>query len=138
MAATENSRIPMLRESMRGLRAKAEEENRLGQIDRIVGLIYSNAVYMATTTASTTFQCSPQQIANTIQHGGMPLAFDTRDKEEILEGVRKVFPDCSVNYKRLIQTGKDGKFIDISMVDSEVLLLINSGTPRDCIVIDWT
>lgn len=148
-SATENPLTVMTRESMRGLRANTVEETRVRQINHIIKIIHSATIYHAKTTSETSYQCVVQEIHNGmgLSYGEKPLAFDTKDKADILWGLEKLFPHCPIDYKNLlrnpmdgnlIRNPMDGRVIDISMVNSQVLERINNSTPREYIVIDWT
>ena len=149
MAATENPLTVMSGESLRALRAITIEETRVRQINHIIKTIHSATIYHAKTTSETSYQCVVQELHNGmgLSYGEKPLAFDTRDKADILRGLEKLFPGCLIDYKNLlrnpidktlIRNPIDGRVIDISMVNSQVLQQINGGTPREYIVIDWT
>jgi hypothetical protein len=137
MATTENPLTVMTRESMRRLRVDAEDETRVRQINHIIKTVYSSAICKANTTSETSDHCELQNIPLGLGYGEKRLIFDTRDKEEIRQGLRRLFPDCSIEYKNLIHNTFDGKFVDVSTIDPQVLQQ-NRGRVRECIVIDWT
>ena len=119
----------MNRECMRGLKAKTDEKNRLQQIDRVVSTIQQQAIQKATVSTETSFQLEVRGIYHP--------PFVTENKDGILNGIRKLFPDCSVEYKTLTR-GNDGKMYDISKMDQAMLPFINKQQSQEFIVIDWS
>jgi len=130
--------IPMTREVMRGLKAATDEKNRLKDIKDIVSSFYGSAVNRATTTDETSIQLQLRQ-STLYDHGQgiKPLLFNTRDKTDIKTHLQVLFPDSSIEYKRLTQ-GNDGKLYDISTVNQNILPFIHVNQSQEYLVIDWS
>jgi len=120
---------PMNRESMRGLKAKTDEKNRLEQIDRIVSTIQQQAIQKAKVSTETSIQLEIRGICNP--------QFMIENKDGIVSSLSKLFPDCSVEYQTLTR-GNDGKMYDFSKMDKTMLQFINNQKTRECLVIDWS
>jgi hypothetical protein len=61
--------------------------------------------------------------------------------EEILTHLRRLFPDCSVEYKKVsMARGRDGIEYDITTMDNILLSFIDvrQGRTEEYIMIDWT
>ena len=127
---------PMSRDTMRGLKAKVEEDMRLQSIRNIIDGIYSQAVAAAKTKAETSYRTevpkTPRQFRSL---GSNP--FYIENMADILSGLQALFPDCTVSHTLLSQ-GTDGKFYDISTLDEKVLPFVNRALDQSFIVIDWS
>ena len=146
------SLTPFTREQMRAFKAQKDEETRNLKIDTIVKKIYDEAVRFAELNSETVFRVKYERIMDTVpNYLGIPtsdyyqLKIKRDDvepnKEEILSRLRGLFPDCTVEYKKVaIAKGKDGKEFDISKLDDHILQLIDirQSTTEEYIVIDWS
>jgi hypothetical protein len=87
---------PMTPDTMRGLKAKKDEDVRRFQVQSLVKHIYSQAVYKATTTTETSHT---HQFFHT--HNS-PLVC-SQNTTEIVQSLRELFPGCSVTSSALAQ-----------------------------------
>ena len=155
---------PMSRSMMQELKSKKDEEARTGQINLIIEEIYKEAVEVAGTTTeiyyiheipSTQMLHQPpsyrrermKQYASTLgrvgsrinlpYYQGAPDPFYIKNMPDILAGLQKLFPDCSVSHTLLCQ-GKDGKMYDVAKLDDSVLPFVDRALDQSYIVIDWS
>jgi hypothetical protein len=127
------SLTPISRESMRGLKAKIQEEARIARINSIVDYIYRDAVRIAT-------QIDDSSCLYNLSEHGTPLDFYRENMEEIISGIKSLFPDCVVEYKTLkTVTARNGRKYDISKNDNSHISDIR-GRPEigEYIVVDWS
>jgi len=113
------------RDQMLSLKAVTDEEFRQAKIKRIIQQVYQLAIQSAKTSSQTyyNFPCQDQP---------------SPDIENILDGLRKLFPGCKVEFKSLMQ-GRDGKMYDLSTkMDPNLLQFINNQRTQTCIVVDWS
>lgn len=145
--------IPMSRDEMLSLKSKTDEEMRIEKVKNRVTQIYNQAVSLAKTSTSTSYSLDidPQQIRQRIlpmnanmNHSGKfndmassEYKFYKDNMEEILSGLQRLFPGCSVRLSNMC-TGNDGKRYDISTMDEKMLPFINQKNAFECIVIDWS
>lgn len=125
---------------MRGLKAKVEEEARLQRVNSIIGNIYNYATSVAKNGDMSHKFAIPKTHVNI--HTGRhqtygPDPFYLENMVDILDGLRNLFPECTVSHSTLSQ-GTDGKFYDISTLDEKVLPFINRALDQSFIVIDWS
>ena len=152
------SLTPYSRESMRAFKVERDEQIKNMKIDFIVKLIYEEAVRFAETNTTTIYKrnlgeynnlpfgsiAAPSRALNQ-QHGAPWLAV-TKDSvienmEQVLTRLRILFPDCSVEYKKIpTAIGRDGKEYDISALNDKLLPFIdvNRTNISENIVIDWS
>ena len=123
------SLTPVSREHLRSLKRQKDEEMRLNQINNYVRNIYSAAVYKAETTTDTYYRYA--QIDD----------FTRKNMPEILDTLKTLFPDCSVEYQNTIG-GYDGKMYDINKLDESMRqILLNPShnmKMHQQIVIEWS
>jgi hypothetical protein len=128
---------------MSTLKSKTDEEMRIERVNRCVSFIYGRAVEQAKTSTSTSysFDIDPQQIRQRIlpinANMNSEYKFYKDNMEEILSGLQKLFPGCSVRLSNMC-TGNDGKRYDISTMDEKMLPFINHKNAFECIVVDWS
>jgi hypothetical protein len=121
---------PVSRMYLRGLKARADEENRVKYVEHYVTSVYSQVKRTATITTQTRFQYQVEEHNNgqTSVRDNMP---------DILIRLQTLFPDSKVDFKTLSR-GQDGKMYDINDVDERMKPFINTRFNQDFIVIDWT
>jgi hypothetical protein len=117
------------RNDLQQLKAKTDEQNRLNQISQIVNQIYSTVINQARTQTITSYN---HQIN---QYNGPQ--FYENNKDDIINGLKILFPDCSINYK-MLSRGTDGKMYDITNIDEKMKPFINRQYDQAHIVIDWS
>jgi hypothetical protein len=154
---------PMSRSMMQGLFSQKKEEAHVGKIKNIVEEIYREAVEVAGTTTeiyyiheipSTQMTMQPpsyrracmKQYASTLgrvgsrinlpYYQGAPDPFYIKNMPDILAGLQKLFPDCSVSHTLLCQ-GKDGKMYDVAKLDDSILPFVDRALDQSYIVINW-
>ena len=128
------SNTPISRESMRGLKAKIQEEARIARINSIVDYIYRDAVRIAT-------QIDESSCLYNLSEHGTPLDFYRENMEEIIKDLKSLFPDCVVEYKTLkTVTARNGKKYDISKIDKDNISDIRGRSTEigEYIVVDWS
>lgn len=120
--------IPMSRDEMRGMKAKRDEEMRIESIIKSVESIYRSAINVAKTSTNTNYSLDMHKSYYQFYEDNM---------EEILSGLKDLFPDCTVKLAKMC-TGNDGKRYDISTMDEKMLPFINQRQTVECIVVDWS
>jgi hypothetical protein len=133
----------MSREIMQTLKAKKDEELRIEKVNLRVTQIYSQAVRYAETTTAKNFSLDidPHQSLKRVHMmndtSSSEYQFYKDNMDEILSGLQRLFPDCSVKLSNMC-TGNDGKRYDISTMDEKMLPFINQKNAFECIVVDWS
>ena len=125
---------PISRDTLRGLRAKIEEETRLERVRSFIQSIYQQAINVAKTTSDTAFNFP---IPSSYLDRRASDTFFLVNMSDILSGLQTLFPDCTVSHSILCK-GTDGKFYDISKLDDRVLPFVNRALDQSFIVIDWS
>ena len=132
--------VPISRDTMKDLKAQKDEEkrqvlekNRIYEIKTIIRTIYSSARRIAETTDDLSYAYPlPLPI-----HPSRPSEFHTTNMDDILGGLRDLFPDCSV-LNTTLSRGQDGKMYDISKMDEKIRPFIDTRKSQEYIVIDWS
>jgi hypothetical protein len=144
------SLTPFSRNAMRGLKEQKDEEAHIMMINSIVKGLYTEAVRFAERNQETVYKIIINKSYNSIKlpsnssypHDlGIPREYATEHMEEILTHLRSLFPDCSIEYKKVsMARGRDGKEYDISALDDKMRPFIDVRQARteEFIVIDWT
>ena len=125
--------IPLSRDIMRQLKEYRDNEIRKEMIAHVILQIYSTTVHEATTKTKRShhFELPPKQSQN------KDPDIYREHKDEILERLRALFPDCGVDYVTLTRGG-DGQMYDLTKLDAWVLALINRRDAKEYIMIDWS
>jgi hypothetical protein len=128
------SHEPISRESMRGLKAKRLEEERINRINNIVDEIYRGAIQSANHTDESKYLYM-------LPRSGTSLDFHITNMSEIISGIKSLFLDCFIEYTTLTTvTARNGKKYDISKIDKDNISDIR-GRPTEIgeyIVVDWS
>lgn len=137
---------PISRESMRSLKAKKDEANRIKSVNEIITMIYRSVVSYAESRDITSFEwsitdhckrtngyCHP----NPSHHGYQNYIFIISNTQSIIQGLESLFPGCSVDYKMMARS-PDGKIYDVSNMDEGAKAFIGAGQIQEYIVIDWS
>jgi hypothetical protein len=150
------SLTPFSRESLRLLKGQKDEEGQERRLEKITKEIYTNTVQFAERKSETSYRHSvthnynPVNIPSTIltlAHDPYSIQFPitkefiVRNMDEILTRLRSLFPDCSVEYKKVsMAMGRDGKEYDISSLDEKLRPFIDTSRAqtKEYIVIDWS
>jgi len=119
---------PFSRQELKQLKAKKDEQNRLNEINQIVNHIYSSVVSVAESKTITSYNYQIQQHYST---------FCEKNKDDIINGLKTLFPDCSIDYK-MLSRGNDGQMYDITNIDEKMRPFINRQYDQAHIVIDWS
>ena len=126
---------PHSRESLQGLKDKLLEEKRNKSIDHIIERIYQ-LVYQHAETNNTVFkyECEIRLIHSHIQPD-----FYRINKEDILQKLNDVFPECNIKYTTLVK-GQDGIMYDIENMELNIIAtaFIKLTDKKEYIVIDWS
>ena len=150
------SLTPFSRKNMHTLKSQKDEEGHQRKLEEVVRNIYMSAVYFAERNTETSYRFSflngyqnmvniPSSIPS--NHSLQYISFQiTKDfivgnMDEILTRLRSLFPDCSVEYKKVsMARGRDGKDYDISNLDEKLRPFIDTARAQtnDYIVIDWS
>jgi hypothetical protein len=150
--------VPITKESLRGLYAATQEEARQKKISEIVHGIYGRILATSKSSAVTVYKHDCKSLKT---HSGMEVErcigcdqhhsmrgrpvyhihtldpFYEANMEDILARLRLIFPDSSVQYKR-ITTGADGTVVNLSTLDPSLRSLIKIAEDVHYIVIDWS
>lgn len=118
---------PISRIDLQQLKAKKDEQRRLNQINQIVNQIYSAVISVAESQIVTSYN---HQIPRQDE-------FYDENKDDIISGLKTLFPDCLIDYK-MLSRGNDGKMYDITNIDEKMRPFINRNYDRTYIVVDWS
>lgn len=148
------SLTPFSRETMRTLKSQKDEEGHQRKLEEVVRNIYASAVSFAERNPQTTYRFAIQNgyqqnvsIPSTIPSNHLHILlqitkeFIVGNMDEILTRLRSLFPECSVEYKKVsMARGRDGKDYDISNLDEKLRPFIDTtrAQTNEYIVIDWT
>jgi hypothetical protein len=147
--------VPITKASLRGLYAATQEKARQKKISEIVHGIYGRILATSKSSSVTVYKhdCRPP-----ITHSGMggggcvgcnsmcgtPVyhiheldPFYETNMEDILARLQSIFPDSSVQYKRITK-GSDGTVVDLSTLDPSLRSLIKIAEDVHYIVIVWS
>ena len=116
---------PVSRDYMRSLKIVNDEKNRQQRITEIVNQIYTNAINLAGLGTQTEY------------HQFGLGKFHTDNMDEILERLQNLFEGCLVSYKNMYM-GQDGKYYDLSTLNTTILPYDTKGKNRESIVVDWS
>ena len=146
---------PFSRANMRSLKEQKDEEGHERKLEEVVRNIYTSAVSFAERNTETIYRYAIQNvshgmvnISSTIPsnlYQSIPFQINkeyiVKNMDEILMRLRSLFPDCSVEYKKVsMAMGRDGKEYDISNLDDKLRPFIDTtrAQTKEYIVIDWT
>jgi hypothetical protein len=123
--------LPISIESMRGLKAKKDEDVRRFQVQKMIEMIYALAVDKASTTTETSYAhlCSPY-----IQH---PPEISAQNMAEVIAGLRDLFPGCRVTSSKFIQEFSMTRGL-LQPVEVDNIYTFADTTARDYIIVDWS
>jgi hypothetical protein len=125
---------PISRDSMRLRRTQTLEAQRKQQIKNTAEMIYRNAVHAAENTEDSKYV---YQLPVINRGQDDKSEFHRANMVEILDEVRSLFPDCSVEHTRMA-TAHDGKTYDVSKIDEKLKPFIMQHRIVECIVVDWS
>jgi len=152
------SLTPFSRENMRALKSQKDEHGHQRRLEEVVRTIYTSAVSFAERNAETTYRFrilngnyNSVHIPSSTQHlnhlhtlQSIPFQINKDyimvNMDEILTRLRSLFPECSVEYKKVsMARGRDGKDYDISNLDEKLRPFIDTtrAETNEYIVIDW-
>lgn len=129
------------RDELRGLYAKAQEEERLKRVNQLVTGISTRLVQAASQSPTTTFSYllparrttrNPQDD----QEVNEQLDYWLTNMSDIVAGLLARFPDSTITQQSIIRT-RDGTNHDISTIDPKFISLLG-GQRMEAIVIDWS
>ena len=135
--------LPVTRDTLQNLKNKINEEMRIQRVKDCISGLYNAIIHKAKTSTETSYYYMlPPFPVSKSTHLPVPYPeFYRENMEDILHGLRTLFPDCSVEYSTLIQ-GQDGKLYDISKIDEKVMQFAfhpsYRKTSQEYIVIDWS
>ena len=150
------SLTPFSRENMRALKSQKDEHGHQRRLEEVVRNIYTSAVSFAERNAQTTYRFAiqngyqqniaiPSIIPSNHNLQSIPFHINkeyiVENMDEILSRLRSLFPDCSVEYKKVsMARGRDGKDYDISNLDEKLRPFIDTARAetKEYIVIDWS
>lgn len=119
---------PFSRNDLQQLKAKTDEQTRLTQINNTVSNIYHELINQAKTKTITSYNYQIHQQCSALYE---------KNKDDIINGLKTLFPDCSIDYK-MLSRGNDGKMYDITNIDEKMKPFINRQNDQTYIVIDWS
>jgi hypothetical protein len=114
--------IPMSVETMRGLKAKKDEDIRRFQVQSLIKMIYTEAVATASTKTETYY-------IHPIYH--------PQNSEEVIVALCDLFPGCRVCIKKFNRIC-GGTVNTCQLVEVDNIDVFADISAQDCIVIDWT
>jgi hypothetical protein len=128
--------IPVSRISMQGRRAARIEADRQYFVKKTIEDIYKSAL-QAAERETTTYKYSTGLVrkGSTSQHNDYHATMLFDNSNEIIEELRKLFPECTVKYIFRIQDSA-GIWHEVSTM-TEALKLITTYYREDIILIDW-
>jgi hypothetical protein len=140
--------VPISRDTMKILKAQKDEEmrqvlekNRVNGIIGIIKIIYSSAKRIAETTYNLSYNyplpLTYAREAGSVVQPSQSAEFHKTNMDDILDGLRDLFPGCSV-FNTSLSRGQDGKMYDISNIDEMVRPFINMSQSQKYIIIDWS
>jgi hypothetical protein len=147
------SLTPFSRQTMRGLKANKDEEAHIMKINLVVKQLYEETVRFAEINEETQYKINminkfynsiklPSNSNSLYNHNlQITTEYVREHMEEILTHLRRLFPDCSVEYKKVtLVKGRDGREYDVTTMDSILKSFVDMRIARteECIVIDWT
>ena len=123
--------LPVSIESMRGLKAKKDEDVRRFQVQKMIEMIYALAVDKASTTTERSYAhlCSPY-----IQH---PPEISAQNMAEVIAGLRDLFPGCRITTTKFIQEFSMTHGL-LQPVEVDNIYTFADTTARDYIIVDWS
>ena len=141
---------------MHTLKSQKDEEGHQRKLEEVVRNIYRSAVYFAERNTETSYRFSflngyqnmvniPSSIPS--NHSLQYISFQitkeyiVKNMDEILTRLKTLFPDCSVEYKKVsMARGRDGKDYDISNLDEKLRPFIDTARAeiKEYVVIDWS
>jgi hypothetical protein len=150
---------------MRALKSQKDEEGYQRRLEEVVKNIYTSVVCFAEKTTETIYRfriqngnynsihipstipsnlhtipsCIPSNLYTIPFH--INKDFIVGNMDAILARLRLLFPDCSVEYKKVsMARGRDGKDYDISNLDEKLRPFIDTARAEtnEYIVIDWS
>lgn len=116
---------PLTRSSLQSMKAEMLELQRKQNIKNIIINIYNQVKQEATNGKSSFTMIDDRGTYH-------------NSKEEILQGLNSLFPDCNVSLKETVYLRKDRKEIDLSKIDKEIIPLLDIGHQRLTITVDWS
>jgi len=125
---------PITRHELQQLKVKNDEQKRLNTINKYVNSIYNSLINQVRSSSNIT---SYNYQINQVPTIDPDYLFIERNKDEILNGLKVLFPDCLVDFK-ILSRGTDGKMYDVSNIDEKMKTFINRQNDREYIVIDWS
>jgi len=148
---------PISKEGLRGLYAATQEEARQKKISEIVHGIYGRVLATSKSSSVTVYKHDCKPITHLDpgmggcygckQHNNMcgrPVyhihtldPFYEANMKDILARLQSIFPDSSVQYKRITK-GSDGTVVDLSTIDISLRSLIKIAEDVHYIIIDWS
>jgi hypothetical protein len=127
---------PMSRDEMRSLKDKTDEEIRLRQVEQCVEKMYTCAINSARTSTNTQWRA---EFYNGQGSQALDGKFIITNIDDVLRGLRSLFPDCSVEFKCVsVAMGPDRKMHDISNLDENIVMFLGNRQVKQCITIDWS
>ena len=148
--------VPITKGVLRGLYAATQEEERQKKISDIVHEIYGQVLATSKRSAVTVYKhdcgsndgfyrfqgcqgCEShnRRLSHSSGHFHKLDPFYEANMEDILVRLQSIFPDSSVQYKRITK-GSDGTVVDLSTVDLSIRSLIKIAEDVHYIVIDWS
>ena len=145
---------PFSRERMRMLKSEKDAELQGIIVEKVVTYIYSYAVNFAEKNSETRYRIDIHTngcFGSISLKSSSPLKHEhwnmikpediVRNMDEILARLRVLFPDCSVEYKKLsFIKGADGKDYDVLTLDDNARPFIDMTRAKtdEYVIIDWS
>ena len=132
----------MTRQAMRELKDKTDEEMRIEKVNHFTKIVYDDAIRQAIRSYNAIYRFDINNYINTLAYNYVKdnREFINKNEGEIIRTLQRYFPDCTVEYKKLVKDA-DGIVRDISEIDLNMRpFIINSiNNPiQEYIIIDWS
>ena len=132
---------PITRHELQQLKVKNDEQKRVNTINKYVNSIYNSLINQAR-SSNRSSNTSSNMTSYNYQINQVPsidpdCIFIEKNKYDILNGLKVLFPDCLIDFK-ILSRGVDGKLYDVSNIDEKIKPFINRQNDREYIVIDWS
>ena len=133
---------PISRQFMRDLKDKTDEQMRIAKINQFTKGVYDDAIRQAIRSYNAIYRFDINKYINTLAYNYTKDNHDfiNQNEGEIIRTLQSYFPDCTVEYKRLVKDA-DGIVRDISEIDLNIrhFIINQTNNPiQEYIIIDWS
>lgn len=123
---------------MSALKHAADLETHAKQVKNLIGEFYEHAISKAKRSTETETSIQLEGYGDFYDSvTKTAIKFTAKDKDDLLTGLRELFPDSLVEYQ-ILSRGDDGKMYDISKMDDTTLSWGMKYLSKEYLVIDWS